>query len=80
MSIFLILLLLFLFVPMTVIISFIARIMSFFGSGKRREYNNRRDSTGPGRADTHRKPSNTGKKKRIFENDEGEYVDFEEIK
>ena len=75
-----ILLLLFLFVPLTVILSFFARIVSFFGMGKKREYNNSHNAAPGGRDDAHRKSSKNGKKKKIFENDEGEYVDFEEIK
>ena len=79
MSILLILLLLFLFVPLTVILSFFARIVSFFGMGKKRRGNDGYD-VGPDRGDARKKSSKTGKKKKIFENDEGEYVDFEEIK
>ena len=81
MHIILILLFLFLFfvfiVP-TLILSLIAKIIAFFGRGTKRANRSdndafRQDAAG---GSSRKKVQN----KKIFDKDEGEYVDFEEIK
>ena len=79
--IFILLLFFFLFFLPTLFFSVIARILSIFnfGSKKKRMYEKREphdDST----SYTYTRSSKKHKEKKIFDKDEGEYVDFEEIK
>lgn len=79
----LVIVLFFLMLIPTLIVSLISRILSFFGLGKRKSstwssyshsgsYNSERTSRKS-------EKKNDGRK-RLFDKDEGEYVDFEEIK
>lgn len=61
----------------------IARILSFFGLGKRSFYAGRQDAPGSEErnfSDTSYKPAKEPRGEKVFSADEGEYVDFEEIK
>ena len=64
------------FVP-TLFLSIIARILSFFGFGSKKEH--LREKGEARNAHTRKKDAATGKNRRIFDKNEGEYVDFEEI-
>ena len=80
--IFFVLVLLFVFLVPTLIVSIIARIAALFGFGRR---NGAQQQGGPSSAEETRGSGGArwGKnktKKKIFPKDEGEYVDFEEIK
>lgn len=64
------------FVP-TFFLSVITKVLSFFGFGAKKE-----DPQGKGEfhnAHTRKKDTGTAKSKKIFDKNEGEYVDFEEI-
>ena len=79
MHIIIILLFLFLFFVLvlpTFLLSVIARLFGFFGTKK----STRRENEEPRKNECHKKPSMNGKNKKIFDKNEGEYVDFEEIK
>ena len=64
------------FVP-TFFLSIIARVLSFFGLGAKKE--NRQGKDESHNAHTRKKDTGTAKSKKIFDKNEGEYVDFEEI-
>lgn len=76
-SIFLIILFLVILVP-SLLLAVIARIMAFFGFGAKGRTERRESATheAPGSKPVDKKK----KQKKIFDKDEGEYVDFEEIK
>ena len=79
MHIILILLFLFLFlvfVVPTFLLSIIARLFGFFSTKK----SVGQENDEPRKTYTHKKSSTNGKNKKIFDKNEGEYVDFEEIK
>ena len=68
----------------TMILSLIMRVMSWFGIGRKRNSYSQRttwqtNETGKQWQENHRQQK-TGEKKVLFEKNEGEYVDFEEIK
>ena len=68
----------------TMILSLIMRVMSWLGIGRKRNSYSQRttwqtNETGKQSQDSHRQQK-TGEKKVLFEKNEGEYVDFEEIK
>ncbi len=68
----------------TMILSLIMRVMSWFGIGRKRNSYSQRttwqtNETGKQWQESHRQRK-TGEKKVLFEKNEGEYVDFEEIK
>ena len=75
--------LLFIFLVPTLIVSIIARIAALFGFGRR---NGAQQQSGPSSSEEARggfgsaRWGKNKKKKKIFPKDEGEYVDFEEIK
>ena len=73
-----ILFLFFLFLVPTVILSIITRVISIFKTGARRKKSH--DDKQRHDTYTHTKTSDNKKGKKIFDKDEGEYVDFEEIK
>ena len=81
--IFFVLVLLFIFLVPTLIVSIIARIAALFGFGRR---NGAQQQSGPSSSEEARggfgsaRWGKNKKKKKIFPKDEGEYVDFEEIK
>ena len=77
-SIIFILFLFFLFLVPTVILSIITRVLSIFKPGTKRKKTH--DDRGHHDTYTHVKTSDKRKGKKIFDKDEGEYVDFEEIK
>ena len=81
MHIILILLFLFIFfvffVP-TVIISVISKILSLFGLGQKRRKVSEEHRAND--AAVHNISAKNSKNKKIFDKNEGEYVDFEEIK
>ena len=68
----------------TMILSLIMRVMSWLGIGRKRNSYSQRttwqtNETGKQGQESHRQQK-TGEKKVLFEKNEGEYVDFEEIK
>ena len=68
----------FLFLVPTVILSIITRVLSFFNFGARRKKMHQERENHE--TYTHTKSTGKGKGKKIFDKNEGEYVDFEEIK
>lgn len=65
----------------SIIISIIARILSWFGGGGKRRQRRTDDWGAAGNSGS--RSASGGKKdghKKLFDKDEGEYVDFEEIK
>lgn len=68
----------------TIVLSLVMRVLSFFGIGRKRTYYNQHttwqttDTGGKWQKSSGQK-KNAGKKV-LFEKNEGEYVDFEEIK
>ena len=82
-TIFLLILFLVILVP-SLLLSIIARIIAFFnfGSKRRNEHaeRNERETYGANDARGYRPKDKKKNHKKIFDKDEGEYVDFEEIK
>ena len=76
-SIFLLILFLVILVP-SLLLTVIARIIAFFNFGAKRHVNRQERETheAPGYKPTDKKKTH----KKIFDKNEGEYVDFEEIK
>ena len=76
-SIFLLILFLVILVP-SLLLTVIARIIAFFNFGAKRHVNRQERETheAPGYKPTDKKKAH----KKIFDKNEGEYVDFEEIK
>ena len=66
----------FLFLVPTVILSIITKVLSFFNFGARRKKKHQEMEN----HETYTHTKSTGKGKKIFDKNEGEYVDFEEIK
>lgn len=80
--IFFIILILFFLLP-TVLFSFIANILSVFGLGRKKSVSKRKEANWNGERDNKTADFNDGNnsaRKKIFDKNEGEYVDFEEIK
>lgn len=78
----LVIVLFFLMLIPTIIVSLISRILSFFGLGKRKsstwgsyDHGGQYSSENASRKSEKKKDG----RKRLFDKDEGEYVDFEEI-
>ena len=78
----LIIVLFFLMLIPTIIVSLVSRILSFFGLGKRKSSTwssySHRGSYKSESTSRNSEKKNDGRK-RLFDKDEGEYVDFEEI-
>ncbi|MBO5865772.1 MAG: DUF4834 family protein [Bacteroidaceae bacterium] len=79
MFLFILILILFLvfFVP-TLVLSIIARVLSFFRFGARNRHTHTNREHHEARY-THTEPPKNKNRKKIFDKNEGEYVDFEEI-
>ena len=77
-SVILILCLFFIFFVPTLLFSIIAKILSLFGGGTRKKSVDDKQEF-HGTSYTHSKSSKKEKNKKIFDKNEGEYVDFEEI-
>ena len=76
----LVLALLFLLILPSMILSILSRLLSIFGLGRKKNFYEQ-GTERPGRAADEEKPrKEKNGKKKIFSKDEGEYVDFEEIK
>ena len=80
-TIFLLILFLVIIVP-SLFLSIIARIIAFFnfGSKRRNDRSNEREANGAHDAHGYKPKDKKKNHKKIFDKDEGEYVDFEEIK
>lgn len=57
----------------------LSKVFRLFGLGRYAQKNNKTNSNGENKQNSESTPSETEKKK-IFNKDEGEYVDYEEIK
>lgn len=68
----------------SIIVSFISSVLSLFGIRKKETQHQRRDNSRYGGSGTEsataQKTKHYEQRKKVFEKDEGEYVDFEEIK
>lgn len=66
----------------SILLSFLGNVFSLFGLGRKRNSGAGNESSGQGRTQGWYKAksrSGTKEKKILFDKDEGEYVDFEEI-
>ena len=71
----------FIFFLPTLFLSIVARILSIFNfAARRKKMHGKKESHDNTSSNTYTKSSKTRNGKKIFEKDEGEYVDFEEIK
>lgn len=68
----------------TILFSVISFFLSFLGfrvgRNSRTRYNTRSGETSYKRSEPHETASNNHSRKKIFDKDDGEYVDYEEIK
>lgn len=72
--------LLFLLVLPSIILSFLSRLLSIFGFRRKNSYYEPGTERSHRATDEDRPHKKKDGKKKIFSKDEGEYVDFEEIK
>lgn len=68
-----------------IILSLVSRVLSFFGFGKRKNagsggYRYRYHWDGGAQSSSGKSKEKKETRKKLFDKDEGEYVDFEEIK
>lgn len=72
--------LLFILILPSMILSILSRLLSIFGLGRKKSFYERGTERQNHAADEEKPRREKNGKKKIFSKDEGEYVDFEEIK
>ena len=72
--------LLFILILPSMILSILSRLLSIFGLGRKKNFYEQGTERSGRAADEEKPRKEKNGKKKIFSKDEGEYVDFEEIK